>query len=67
MKECVGYAAKLNRIQPLKASIYGTRGDLACAKPTELESSTTVPYQGQKWEMHKWMDVRDKSYSYWGW
>lgn len=48
-----------------QAARDGSRGDMACAKPMELESSMTSTYQGQKWQMHKWMDVRDKSYSYW--
>jgi hypothetical protein len=67
MKECVGHIARLNGIWPLQADRDGTRGDMACAKPMVLESSMTGPYQGQKWEMHKWIDVRDKSYSYWSW
>ena len=60
MKECVGYISRLNRIQPLKAARDGTRGD----KAMELESSMTSPYHSQKWERHKWLDVRDKSYSH---
>jgi hypothetical protein len=40
---------------------------MACAKPMELQSSMTGPYQSQKLETHKWMDVTDKPYSYWSW
>lgn len=58
MKECVGYIARLNRIWPLQAAGDGTREDMACAKPMVLKSSMTGPYQGQKWEMRKWRDVR---------
>jgi hypothetical protein len=32
---------------------YSTRGDMVCAKQMELDNFMTVPYQGQKWEMHK--------------
>jgi len=40
---------------------------MACAKAMELESSMTGPYHSQKWERHKWLDVKDKSYSHWSW
>ena len=67
MKACVGYIARLNRIQPLKAARDDTREHMACGKPMELESSMTTPYHKHKWEKHKQMDVKDKSYSYWSW
>jgi hypothetical protein len=28
----------------------------------ELESSMIGTYHSQKWERHKWLDVKDKSY-----